>query len=94
MTPPAPSADHDALRAELVSLMADATRRDPVDPATVTDATPCIGGSLLSDSLDVLEVVVAIDRVYGASLRDGDQGRAVFANMGALTDFVARHRVR
>ena len=74
--------------------MADATRRDPVDPATVTDATPCVGGSLLSDSLDVLEVVVAIDRVYGASLRDGDQGRSVFANMGALTDFVAQHRVR
>ena len=94
MTPPAPSADHDALRAELVALMTEATRRDPVDPGTITDATPCVGGALLSDSLDVLEVVVAIDRVYGASLRDGDEGRAVFENMGALTDFVARHRVR
>lgn len=85
---------HDALRAELVALICDATRRDPVDPATVVDATPCVGGGLLGDSLDVLEVVVAIDRVYGVSLRDGEVGRAVFADMGALTRFVAANRVR
>jgi len=85
---------HDALRSELVALICDAVRRDPVDPATVTDATPCIGGALLTDSLDVLEVVVAIDRDYGVSLRDGEVGRAVFADMGALTRFVADHRVR
>lgn len=94
MTPPVPSSGHDAMRGELVALICDATRRDPVDPATVTDATPCIGGTLLADSLDVLEVVVAIDRVYGVSLRDGEVGRAVFADMGALTRFVEQHRVR
>jgi acyl carrier protein len=94
MEPPAPSADHDALRDELVRLIAEAIRRDPVDPATVTDETPCVGGPLITDSLDVLEVVVAIDRTYGASLRDGDLGRSVFANMGSLTDFVAKHRTR
>ena len=94
MTPPLVPASHDALRAELVTLISDDTRRDPVDPATISDATPCIGGSLLVDSLDVLEVVVAIDRVYGVSLRDGDVGRSVFATMGTLTGFVEKHRVR
>jgi acyl carrier protein len=85
---------HDALRTELVARIAEATRRDPVDPATVSDETPCVGGPLLQDSLDVLEIVVAIDRIYGVSLRDGEVGRAVFANMGALTRFVAQHRTR
>jgi acyl carrier protein len=94
MTPPSPPPTHDALRAELVALICDATRRDPVDPATVSDATPCIGGALLADSLDVLETVVAIDRAYGVSLRDGEIGRAVFADMGSLTRFVAANRVR
>jgi acyl carrier protein len=69
-------------------------RRDPIDPATVTDATPCVGAPLLLDSLDVLELVVAIDRVYGVSLRDGEVGRAVLADMGTLTRFVAEQRVR
>ena len=94
MAPSSSLPDHDALRAELVMLIVDATRRQPVDPSTVSDATPCVGGSLLVDSLDVLEIVVAIDRVYGVSLRDGQVGRAVFANMGSLTRFVAAHRVR
>ena len=94
MTQPDTPANHDALRTELVALICDATRRDPVDPATITDTTPCIGGALLADSLDVLEVVVAIDRIYGVSLRGDDVGRAVFASMGALTAFVAQNRVR
>jgi acyl carrier protein len=74
MAPSSSLPDHDALRAELVLLIVDATRREPVDPSTVSDATPCVGGSLLVDSLDVLEIVVAIDRVYGVSLRDGQVG--------------------
>jgi acyl carrier protein len=91
-TPPRPP--HDVLRKELVGLIAEATRRDAPDPATITDATPCVGGALLQDSLDVLELVVAIDRVYGVSLRDGEVGRAVLADMGTLTRYVAEHRVR
>ena len=94
MTQPAQPVTHDALHAELVALVAEVMRRDPVDPSSVTDATLCVGGNLLQDSLDVLEFVVAIDRVYGASLRNGDDGRDVFANMGTLTRFVAEHRVR
>lgn len=90
-------ADHEALRAELVRRMCEVMRRDAadaVDPATVTDATPCVGGRLLLDSLDVLEFVVSLDRVYGASLRDGAVGRTVLANMGTLTRFVAANRTR
>ena len=41
-----------------------------------------------------MELVVAIDRVYGVSLRDGEVGRAVLTNMGTLTNFVAENRVR
>lgn len=94
MSSPAPARTHDELRSDLVALVCDVTRREPVDPATVTDATPCFGGALLQDSLDVLELVVAIDRVYGASLRDGDVGRQVLENMGTLTRFVAANRTR
>jgi len=86
-----------ALRAELVRLISEVMRHDPEeapDPATVTDETPCLGSPLLLDSLDVLEFVVALDRVYGVSLRDGDVGRSVLANMGSLTRFVAGSRTR
>jgi acyl carrier protein len=94
MSAEAPAPTHDALRTELVALIAEVTRREPVDPATVTDETVCFGGALLQDSLDVLELVVAIDRIYGASLRDGDVGRKVLENMGTLTRFVSTNRTR
>lgn len=90
-------AAHEALRAELVRLIGEVMKRDPADPsdaAPVTDLTPCVGGRLLLDSLDVLEFVVALDRVYGASLRDGAAGRTVLANLGTLTRFVAANRIR
>lgn len=85
---------HEALRAALVALVDEVMRRPPTDPATVADATPCVGGALLGDSLDVLEFVVALDRVHGVSLRDADVARTVLADMGALTRFVAESRTR
>jgi acyl carrier protein len=91
MTDAIPNA-HDALRAELVGLMDEVMRQPRTDPATVTDDTPCVGGALLRDSLDVLEFVVALDRVHGLSLRDADAARIVLQNMGALTRCVAEHR--
>lgn len=94
MPNPLPPKDHAALRAEIVALVSEVLRRDPVDPATMSDETPCVGGPLLQDSLDVLELVVAVDRVYGVSLRDGEVGRAVLLNLGTLTRFVAEHRIR
>ncbi len=94
MPSPATAESHDALRAELVALLCEVVRGDPVDPTTVTDATPCVGAPLLQDSLDVLELVVGIDRVYGVSLRDAEVGRVVLADMGTLTRFVAEHRIR
>jgi acyl carrier protein len=94
MPDPATTQTRDALRTDLVSLICEVMRRDPASLSAVSDATPCVGGPLLADSLDVLEFVVAIDRVYGVSLRDGQVGRQVLTNMGSLTNFVAENRVR
>ncbi len=97
MTNTATPPSHVSLRGDLVGLISDVMRRDPADPVdlqSITDATPCLGGPLLLDSLDVLELVVSVDRVYGASLRDGDIGRKVLADMGSLTRFVAENRTR
>ncbi len=94
MTNAAPSESHDALRAALVAIIYETTRREPAPGAAVTDATPCVGGDLLQDSLDVLEFVVTIDRVYGVSIRDADAGREALKSLGDLTAYVAANRVR
>ncbi len=87
-------APHDALRAALAAMMLDIARRPPEEAESVTDGTPCVGGPLLTDSLDVLEFVVALDREFGVSIRDGDRGREALRDMGTLTRFVGENRTR
>lgn len=88
----APAMSRAQIRDRLLAMMCDITRRDVAEIGEITDGTPCIGGNLLTDSLDVLEFVVALEREFGISIRDGDVGRQVLANVGAVTDHVLASR--
>lgn len=44
----------------------------PIDPAWITDDQPLIGRGLELDSLDVLELFVAIEAEFGVALYDSD----------------------
>jgi acyl carrier protein len=82
----------DEVRARLVAMMCEITRTDPAEIGEVADDTPCVGGRLLNDSLDVLEFVVGLEREFGISIRDGDSGRQLLASVGALADHVVATR--
>ena len=82
------------LRTALVTLILEITAQDGVDPSGFDDAAVCVGGELLHDSLDVLEFLVAIDRTYGVSVRDGAVGHTMLTDLGTLTAYVAEHRTR
>jgi len=88
----ASSMSREQVRGRLVAMMCEITRRDAADVGELADDTPCVGGRLLADSLDVLEFVVALEREFGVSIRDGDVGRAALANVGAITDHVLAAR--
>jgi acyl carrier protein len=63
------------------------TRLDlPIDPDWITDDQPLFGRGLELDSLDVLELLVAIEAEYGVSLYDHDT--AIFSSVSTLADFV------
>jgi acyl carrier protein len=88
----ASSMSREQVRDRLVAIMCDITRRDVAEAGEIRDETPCVGGRLLSDSLDVLEFVVALEREFGVSIRDGDAGREALASVGAITDHVIAAR--
>jgi acyl carrier protein len=94
MTAPPIEESHEQLRARLAALMRSIARRDPVAPFEPRDESRCLGDDLLSDSLDVLEFVVALDRDFGVSIRDGKVGREVLQDLGTLTRFVRERRPR
>ena len=66
-----------------------------VDPHAIGPTAPLFGEGLGLDSIDALELALAISRAYGFELRSDDErnGR-IFASLRSLSDHVEAHRSR
>lgn len=53
-------------------------------------AAPLFGGGLGLDSLDALQLAMAIEERFGVAVPEGEAGRAVFASVDAIAEFIAR----
>lgn len=58
----------------------------PIEPEWITDDQPLFGRGLELDSLDVLELLVAIEAEFGVSLYDNDT--SIFGSVATLADHV------
>jgi acyl carrier protein len=58
----------------------------PIEPEWITDDQPLFGRGLELDSLDVLELYVAIEAEFGVGLYDSDM--SVFGSVSRLADHV------
>ncbi len=66
------------------------TTADQIDP----DA-PLFGEGLGLDSIDALEIALAVSRHYGFELRsDDERNKRIFASLRSLAQHVAGHRTR
>lgn len=58
----------------------------PVDPRWITDDQPLFGRGLALDSVDALELVVAVEYELGVAVADDDVG--VFGSINRIADYV------
>jgi acyl carrier protein len=86
----APAEEH--LRAELKSFIVDHLKLKDVDPASLTDDAPLVGGGLDLDSIDVLELVTGIEKRYGLRIEDPDIVVKVFTSVNTLASHITAHR--
>ena len=56
--------------------------------ADIADEEPLFGGRLGLDSLDALELAVALESRFGVAIPDGDEGRQVFASVASIARYV------
>ena len=56
----------------------------------IDDAAPLFGEGLGLDSLDALQLAMAIEERFGVAVPEGDAGRAVFASVNAIAEFLTR----
>jgi acyl carrier protein len=64
-------------------------RREPVE---IDPDTPLFGDGFGLDSLDAVELVVALDTLFGITLADNDQLRAQMRTLNTVIDLVVAHR--
>lgn len=65
------------------------------DPADIHPTAPLFGEGLGLDSIDALELALAISRAHGFELRSDDErnGR-IFASLRSLSDHIEANRTR
>jgi acyl carrier protein len=76
-------------KAELKKLIVTACNRD-VDPDTITDDEPLLGRNarLELDSLDILQINVAVARHFNVRIEDSKHAMRVMKNINTLADFI------
>jgi acyl carrier protein len=75
------------LNEDVKQLIITSLKLDKV-PADIADDEPLFGGGLGLDSIDALELAVAIERTYRVTIPDEKVGKQVFASVAALAKYV------
>ena len=75
---------------ELQSLIIKSLKLEDILPADIDPAAPLFGGGLGLDSIDALELVVALEKKYGIRIPDEDVGKEAFASVDALAAYILR----
>lgn len=81
-----------ALNAEIKALLIEALDLRSKQPSDIGDDLPLFGEGLKLDSLDALQLAVALEERFGVEIPEGEEGRRVFASVSAIADFVAQAR--
>jgi len=77
----------DELKSEIKKAIVRSLRL-PITPEEIGDSTPLFGEGLGLDSIDVLELVLEIERVFGVAISDEATGARVLRSVDAIADFI------
>jgi acyl carrier protein len=80
----------ESIRAELKKLIVATLNLDGLTPDRIADDEPLFGAGLGLDSVDALELVVALEKEYGISIASHEVDRSVFGSLASLAAFVER----
>jgi acyl carrier protein len=62
--------------------------RLPISPQEIGDSMPLFGEGLGLDSIDVLELVLELERTFGVSITDEETGSRVLRSVDTIADFI------
>jgi len=84
--------DQSAFELEIARLIAEVVDLD-IPPEQFDPTTPLFGEGLGLDSIDLLEIALAVSQNYGFSLRSDDpDNHRIFSSLRAFSAHIAQHR--
>jgi acyl carrier protein len=77
----------------IAQLLVDVLNLEGVKASEIEPDAPLFGGGLGLDSIDALEIALAISQKFGVQMQaDDEQTRKAFATLATLTEFVETHK--
>lgn len=83
--------ESDSLKTEIKQALIRSLRL-PLTVEDIGDDTPLFGEGLGLDSIDVLELVIEIERTFGAKIENEETGMDVLRSVDTIAAFITRHR--
>ncbi len=78
----------------LAELLVESLNLEGVVAAGIDPEAPLFGAGLGLDSIDALELALAISKSYGFQLRsDSDENQRIFASLRALSAYIEQNKV-
>ena len=65
-----------------------------VNPEDLKDDAPLVGGDMGIDSIDVLELVMMIEKDYGVKIENKELGVKVFASVRTLATHIFKNQLK
>jgi acyl carrier protein len=81
----------DKLTAELKVKIIDILNLRDVTPEQFDENAQLVGGDMGIDSIDVLEMVVMVEKDYGVVINSQEIGEKVFASLASLAAYIKEH---
>ncbi len=81
-----------AIKQDIRKLMAENLMLQ-ISPEEIADGQPLFGpGSVGLDSVDALQLVVALDKTYGLKIADPAAARQILESVNTIADAVVKHQ--
>ena len=77
---------------DLKQLIVDALQLEDVKPEDISDDGPLFGSGLNLDSIDALELAMAVGRTYSVRMNQSPETRDAFRSVAHLADYILLHR--
>ncbi len=81
------------LEEEIKALIIESLMLEDITPAEIVSQDPLFGEGLGLDSIDALEMAIALEGRFGVKIQeDSEENARIFASVRSLAEFVAANR--